>query len=46
MTGIPSFFPFEPNKIFEGVVESKIINLGYLLKNSKESSKLDTLIDI
>ena len=32
MTGIPSFFPFEPNKIFEGVVESKIINLGYLLK--------------
>ena len=32
MTSVPSFFPFEPNKIFEGVAESKIINLGYLLK--------------
>ena len=32
MTSLPSYFPFEPNKIFQGVVESKIINLGYLLK--------------
>lgn len=34
MTGLPSYFPFDPNRIFQGVNRSDVINLGYILKQS------------
>ncbi len=34
MTGLPSYFPFDPNRIFQGVTKSNIINLGHILKQS------------
>ena len=31
MTGIPGYFPYEKNRIFQGVDSVNVINLGYIL---------------
>ena len=35
MTGLPSFFPFEVNRIFHGSEKIKIINMGEILKKAE-----------
>ena len=34
MTGIPGYFPYEKNRIFQGVDSVNVINLGYILSKN------------
>lgn len=40
MTGLPSYFPFEKNKIFHGTNKINIINLGNIFKKSNYEKQL------